>query len=300
VEVGWYCTGEPSVCATQCGDGILAGVEVCDDGNTNDGDGCSADCSSNESCGNNILDTAAGEVCDDGNINDGDGCSANCRSDETCGNNVTDTPVGEMCDDGNTFDGDGCSADCLSDETCGNGVLDDLVGEQCDDGNNISGDGCEADCTEPPCGNGRLDEGEACDDGNTVSGDGCSADCLSDETCGNGVLDDHLGEECDDGLFNSDTFPNACRMNCRPPFCGDNVRDDGEECDDGQDNNDEAGPCNLVCQLIDDNGGGAASRGTCGCTTPGGGDTGRSPLPLFLVLLGLLLIRLRRNTGGKR
>jgi len=61
-------------------------------------------------CGNGSLDP--GEACDDGNQVDGDGCSANCLSDETCGNFVTDHPVGETCDDGNTEDGDGCSAVC--------------------------------------------------------------------------------------------------------------------------------------------------------------------------------------------
>jgi len=40
---------ESSFCRTnctipKCGDGILDGGEVCDDGNTNDGDGCAADC----------------------------------------------------------------------------------------------------------------------------------------------------------------------------------------------------------------------------------------------------------------
>ena len=31
-------------CTTKCGDGVHAGVEACDDGGTEDGDGCSADC----------------------------------------------------------------------------------------------------------------------------------------------------------------------------------------------------------------------------------------------------------------
>ncbi len=35
-----------------CGDGKLAVTEACDDGNTIEGDGCSADCQSNEMCGN--------------------------------------------------------------------------------------------------------------------------------------------------------------------------------------------------------------------------------------------------------
>ena len=39
----------PSLCRTDCtvpvcGEGVLDGGEVCDDGNTNDGDGCAADC----------------------------------------------------------------------------------------------------------------------------------------------------------------------------------------------------------------------------------------------------------------
>src|SRR4051812_250954 len=57
-----------------CGNNILTPNEVCDDGNTNNGDGCSADCKSNETCGNAAVDPAAGEQCDDGNSVDGDGC----------------------------------------------------------------------------------------------------------------------------------------------------------------------------------------------------------------------------------
>src|SRR5262249_23289588 len=61
-------------------------------------------------------------------------------------------------------------------------------------------------CLPVVCGNGRIDRadpavagdlGEVCDDHNNTSGDGCSADCLSDETCGNGVLDGVRLEQCD-------------------------------------------------------------------------------------------------------
>src|SRR5690349_13932333 len=37
-------------------------------------------------CGNGFVESANGEVCDDGNQVPGDHCSADCRSDETCGN----------------------------------------------------------------------------------------------------------------------------------------------------------------------------------------------------------------------
>jgi cysteine-rich repeat protein len=128
----------------ECGDGMIDPDETCDDGNRASGDGCSADCLSDETCGNGVLDSAVGEACDDGNTAGGDGCSADCQSDETCGNSTLDP--GEICDDGNRRAGDGCSGDCRSDETCGNGVVDRVTGEDCDDGNVMSGDGCDAMC----------------------------------------------------------------------------------------------------------------------------------------------------------
>src|SRR5437764_1377599 len=48
-----------------CGNGVVTPDEACDDGNNISGDGCSADCKSNETCGNGVTDTAAGEQCDD-------------------------------------------------------------------------------------------------------------------------------------------------------------------------------------------------------------------------------------------
>jgi cysteine-rich repeat protein len=46
---------------------------------TASGDGCSADCRSNETCGNGVIDTQTGEACDDGNVTPGDGCDATCQ-----------------------------------------------------------------------------------------------------------------------------------------------------------------------------------------------------------------------------
>ena len=77
-------------------------------------------------CGNGTLDPGLGEVCDDGNSVSGDGCSSNCTTVEKdyacpqpgepcvylvkCG----DGRLGgkETCDDGNVIDKDGCSATC--------------------------------------------------------------------------------------------------------------------------------------------------------------------------------------------
>src|SRR5262245_29833472 len=61
------CTGGciEGVCfAAICGDARIVGDEVCDDGNQRSGDGCSADCRSRETCGNDYVDPLAGEQCD--------------------------------------------------------------------------------------------------------------------------------------------------------------------------------------------------------------------------------------------
>ena len=96
---GWNCLGgsltTPVTCFGICGDGFIKGTEQCDDGNTNDYDGCSAFCSfeSGWTCSNtysSVGDTTTCtpicgdgrnvglEVCDDGNIFDSIGCLANC------------------------------------------------------------------------------------------------------------------------------------------------------------------------------------------------------------------------------
>ena len=45
---GWNCTGggpsSPSTCNPICGDGLIKGLEICDDGNKNSSDGCSSTC----------------------------------------------------------------------------------------------------------------------------------------------------------------------------------------------------------------------------------------------------------------
>jgi cysteine-rich repeat protein len=51
--------------------------------------------------------------------------------------------------------------------------------------------------------------------------------------CGDGVLDP-AEEECDQGGANSDTEPDACRLDCRWAHCGDGVMDTEEVCDGTQ------------------------------------------------------------------
>ena len=62
-------------------------------------------------CGNATQEE--GEACDDGNTQSGDGCRADCFGVELCGDGWVD--LGELCDDGNTLSADGCSARCAPD-----------------------------------------------------------------------------------------------------------------------------------------------------------------------------------------
>ena len=239
------CINSP-VCLS-CGNGQLDQGETCDDGNTTSGDGCASDCTIEVplNCQDGQLD--AGEQCDDGNNIPADGCEPNCTFSPptTCGNGQLD--VGEQCDDGNNQDGDGCQANCILPVLtgCGDGVLG--FGEQCDDDNNISGDGCRANCTVEVCGDNLVDAGEECDDGNNISGDNCRADCAGLEVCGDDLFDPVSGEECDQGLANSDNTPDACRTDCSLPICGDLVEDASEECDDGNIIDNDG--CNSDCTL---------------------------------------------------
>jgi cysteine-rich repeat protein len=88
-------------------------------------------------CGDGFHDPMT-EECDDGNTDDTDGCTGACRL-ATCGDGFVWVGV-ESCDDGNGVSGDGCRADCRKVEICGDGVAD--AGEQCDDGNINPNDGC--------------------------------------------------------------------------------------------------------------------------------------------------------------
>ena len=102
------------------------------------------------------------------------------------------------------------------------------------------------------CGDGDIDQdaGEVCDDGplnSNAKPDACRLDCSLPE-CGDGMQDSD--EECDNGDSNSDSLPNACRTDCKQAWCGDGVKDFGEACDDGAQNSDsEADACRKDCSL---------------------------------------------------
>ena len=91
-----------------CGDGVVNGVEECDDGNRNSADACTNECAVAR-CGDGVarLDLSDGEA------------------------------GYEACDDANAVNTDSCRNDCAL-PSCGDGLISD--GEACDDGNAVNDD----------------------------------------------------------------------------------------------------------------------------------------------------------------
>jgi fibro-slime domain-containing protein len=105
-----------TVCTPTCGDAVINGDEICDDGvNNGSYGGCMPGC------------LALGPYCGDGQVSFGH----------------------EDCDDGtnlSTYGADGCGPGCRVVPRCGDGNVDSQFGEGCDDGNTVSGDGCSTTC----------------------------------------------------------------------------------------------------------------------------------------------------------
>ncbi len=67
--------------------------------------------------------------------------------------------------------------------------------------------------------------------------------------CGNGLIEQEIAEECDDGVENGNR--RACTNACLVAFCGDGYVHEGvEECDLGESNNHPEGPCTPDCRLV--------------------------------------------------
>jgi cysteine-rich repeat protein len=191
-------------------------------------------------CGDGLVQNP--EECDDGNRNPLDACTNDCKK-PMCGDGIVQAP--EECDDANTQDLDACSSTCKR-ARCGDGVVQSALNEQCDDGNTIPTDSCSNDCRLPSCGDGIKQPGEECDEGlknSDTAPDSCRRDCRLPR-CGDAVTDN--GEQCDAGARNSANDPNACRPQCRLAYCGDGVLDSNEQCDDG--NRNDSDGCTKECR----------------------------------------------------
>lgn len=201
-----------------CFIGASALISACgtsDNTSTSGGDGA---------CGNAVVDP--GEECDDGNLNDSDGCTQECTKStssgsngsgaggstgsggNTCGNGKLDP--GEACDDGNDIDTDSCRNNCTSNapKTCGNGAVD--AGEECDDANMVPDDACTNLCTKPKCGDGIIQMGEDCDDGvNNEQMGKCPKDCKNPGTTTTSMstVDPCMGQKTFFGVVSNNQNP---------------------------------------------------------------------------------------------
>jgi large repetitive protein len=272
---------------TTCGDGRRdlfpsegRPSEACDDGNTDDGDGCSADCQQVEPgyacwinntrcaptvCGDGRTDfDFDAESCDDGNADAGDGCSDDCRVEAgydcdwftstyrpaqcalmVCGDELIEGA--EACDDGNADAGDGCSDECLREEgfycNTDNGLVFPAGGAQVGSDDRTGPSLCRA----VVCGDGVRDpDVEVCDDGNTNLNDGCNADCFIEN-----------GFDCDNSVE-----PTRCTP--YDPGEGEGEEGEGEE---GEGEEGEGEPATGEGEGE----GPAVSGGSCGCSSMLGG-----------------------------
>ena len=296
--------------AAYCGDKIIqSAYEYCDDGTGPGGNingvygRCQADCQNRPRCGDGIIN--GGEVCDDGAALNGQygKCNLTCTGTTYCGDGVTQSSH-EVCDPGSQFfteyaikESESCTSSCVIGKYCGDSVTDSADGELCDDGagNKPLGvaTGYLADCIDAnggpgkackfahycgdglidgPGGTGYLGGWEVCDDGpggNVGEYSKCDPGCVSKAPyCGDGIRQrancsgytpcsvyTGSNEQCDNGASNTTapgTYTATCRPECTYAKCGDGVIDTamGEECDDGV-ANDDAAPlaCRTNCKF---------------------------------------------------
>jgi cysteine-rich repeat protein len=191
------------------------GPETCDDGNTNDADGCTQSCQSS-ACGDGVVD-APNEQCDNGQSlctagpDTGQPCNTAASCEGVCSTNgapCTLANAGTVC-------GDAAACNSPSPGSCGppfngSGNRDDVA------------DACRHTCKKAACGDGTLDSAENCDSGKLDSNGPCvvtnvggvpnltagPAENCKFATCGDGFVCNETGcttgpngglEACDNG-----------------------------------------------------------------------------------------------------
>ncbi|MDP8216803.1 MAG: hypothetical protein P9L98_05760, partial [Candidatus Kaelpia imicola] len=212
--------------------------EQCDDGNTEDGDGCDSECQLEEEfCGDNIPQADLGEQCDYGNI-DCDECTPPYNGD------LCTAEYGEEC----TYCSNGCEEVTLAGGYCGDGTPDPGE-EECDDGIN-NGIVCD-----PPYDGECQYCSNSCEIVTVESNPGY--DVCDDIDCPAGYYCDPNTEECISvecvDLWDCAACHRCEYGECIPDTSSSPLNDDcpeGYHCDDGACIEDEV--CS-TCQRRDDN-----------------------------------------------
>jgi cysteine-rich repeat protein len=205
------CTTDTSVC-DNCGDGTTSGAETCDppfsvlrcNGGADSGDQCGAD----SDCADGAL-CVAGERCTGGSL-DGDACVTDADCCDTSDSNTANCGICGQADRE-------CSSTCVLGE-CGNGMVE--AGEECDNGGDPA-----------TCDSLGASDGDECF---SIAGKAaCDADAGTCERADTGAT--CTITTCNVQWTASQTGIDACRVDCRRPYCGDGTADPGlgEVCDDG-------------------------------------------------------------------
>jgi cysteine-rich repeat protein len=247
-----------------CGDGTFnEETELCDDGNSEAGDGCSPGCQPEPGWSCSADPTACiqvpaewkgteGPFCSDSRYGDGEFCDCGCGVvDADCESATAECDglfLGCIPENAVNFFGEvDMSVVTMVPDTADNTqCVDNVCGdthvagtEECDDGNSESGDGCDASCVvEAP-------EGWTCDPRHYID-DVCDCGCgAEDPACPDLALDpamDCTFDECR-GPDNVDPADHSQCLNT-DYFTGDDPKDD--DGDDGDDGDDDDSSCSSV------------------------------------------------------
>lgn len=285
LECGFFYAKAPVVVPQIiCGDGKKEGTEQCDDGNTNNNDGCSNACRL-PVCGNGIRE--GNEECDDGNNRNGDACTSLCRNagvNSICGNGIREG--NEECDDGNASNTDTCSTVCRAiggaNPQCRVQAFDSYGSVPLTTTLSCSGEPRGRTVIIVTKNNTLIDTSETTSKTFTFNQSGrytirCYPDAANNQSnscttvinvdgqCGNGIVE--RGEMCDDGnTISGDLCDRSCRLT--GTSCGNGILENGEQCDDGNNSNNDT--CTNICQT----------------GTPDTGPLGMITLLVIIALLG--------------
>lgn len=253
----------PDASESLCGDGRVEGSEQCDDGNLEDGDGCSSNCELDEE----LCIEGSAQACPDGEIcREGRCAPIECVRDEDC-DAPDECALEIVCDASRKEcvalpaleDGEACLhesgaiAICIGGRCTPRACDDDA---ECD--NQIACDGAER-CVGGQCfASDPLPDGAFCwDDGVCLGGAcvvrGCESDwdCASDNECREDGSCDRLTFQCVLGkpLVGAPCAEGRCDPSgeCAAPGCGNGLLEDGEQCDDWNQRNGDG--CSSRCRI---------------------------------------------------